>query len=72
MIAGFLLTSPFFTIMDCRRGVISSLMLDRKFWEMRRASCNSGWSGWLGGVCFRRSWNRSVLSNPDLNHAPRP
>lgn len=25
------LTSPFFTVMDCRRGVISSLMLDRKF-----------------------------------------
>lgn len=52
------LTSPFLTVMDCLRGVISSLILDRKFWEMRRASCNSGWSGWLEGVCFRRSWNR--------------
>lgn len=49
------LTSPFFTVMDCRRGVISSLMLDRKFCEMRRASCSSGWSGWLGGVCFSKS-----------------
>lgn len=25
------LTSPFFTVMDCLRGVISSLILDRKF-----------------------------------------
>lgn len=36
------LTSPFWTVMDGLRGVISSLMLDRKFWEMRRASCRSG------------------------------
>jgi len=36
------LTSPFFTVMDCRRGVISSLMLERKFCEIRRASCRSG------------------------------
>lgn len=48
-------TSPFFTVMDCRRGVISSLMLDKKFCEMRSASCSSGWSGWLGGVCFSKS-----------------
>ncbi|TNN70765.1 hypothetical protein EYF80_019048 [Liparis tanakae] len=39
------LTSPFLTVMDCLRGVVSSLMLDRKFWEIRKASCRSGWSG---------------------------
>lgn len=39
--AGWTLTSPFWTVMDCLLGVISSLMLDRKFWEMRRASCRS-------------------------------
>lgn len=53
-----MLTSPFFTVMDCRRGVISSLMLDRKFCEMRRASCSREWSGWLDGVCFSKSWPR--------------
>lgn len=59
------LTSPFFTVMDCRRGVISSLMLDRKFCEMRRASCSSGWSGWPGGVCFSKSClGRRVESEP--------
>lgn len=52
------LTSPFFTVMDCRRGVISSLMLDRKFCEIRRASCSRGWSGWLEGVCFSKSCAR--------------
>jgi len=49
------LTSPFFTVIDWRRGVISSLMLDKKFWEIRRASCRRGRSGWLDGVCFSRS-----------------
>lgn len=54
------LTSPFLTVIDCRRGVVSSLMLDRKFWEIRRASCRSGWSGWLVGVCLSKSWSTAV------------
>lgn len=49
------LTSPFFTMVDWRRGAVSSLMLDRKFWEIRKASWRSGWSGWLLGVCLSKS-----------------
>lgn len=54
------LTSPFLTVIDWRRGVVSSLMLERKFWEIRKASCRSGWSGWLVGVCLSRSWSTGV------------
>ena len=45
--------------MDWRLGVVSSLMLDRKFWEMRSASWSRGWSGWLEGVCFSRSYRHT-------------
>lgn len=45
-------------------------MLDRKFWEMRRASWSSGWSEWLGGVCFRRSCSEVLWSSPAPDSAP--
>lgn len=48
-------TSPFLTVTDWRRDVVSSFMLDRKFWEIRRASCRRGWSGWPLGVCLSKS-----------------
>lgn len=49
------LTSPFGVVTAVLRGSISSLMEERKFWEMRRASCSSGKSGWSLGVCFSKS-----------------
>lgn len=48
-------TSPFGVVTAVLRGSISSLMEERKFWEMRRASCSSGKSGWSLGVCFSKS-----------------
>lgn len=39
---GLELTSPLGVVTAVRRGSMSSLMLDKKFWEMRRASCSSG------------------------------
>lgn len=61
------LTSPFFTVMDWRRGVLSSLMLDRKFCEIRRASWRRGWSGWLEGVCLSRSYTTQMHTHLDQN-----
>lgn len=54
------LTSPFLTVIDWRRGVVSSFMLDKKFWEIRKASCRRGWSGWLVGVCLSKSYRTEV------------
>lgn len=36
------LTSPLGVVTAVLRGSMSSLMLDRKFWEIRRASWSSG------------------------------
>lgn len=56
------LTSPFFRP-DWRRAPVSSLILDRKFWEILKASCRSGWSGWLLGVCLSKSWGQQRRSH---------
>lgn len=48
-------TSPLGVVTAVLRGSISSLMEERKFWEIRRASCRRGKSGWSFGVCFSKS-----------------
>lgn len=53
-------TSPLGVVTAVLRGSISSLMEERKFWEIRRASCSSGKSGWSLGVCFSRSCTMSM------------
>lgn len=63
-------TSPLGVVTAVRRGSISSLMLDRKFWEIRRASCSRAKSGCSFGVCLSRSWinttHQQVRMNPPV------
>lgn len=51
-------TSPLGVVTAVLRGSISSLMEERKFCEIRKASCSKGKSGWSLGVCFSKSCTR--------------
>lgn len=65
-------TSPLGVVTAVLRGSISSLMEERKFWEIRRAFCSSGKSGWSLGVCFSRSCTMNIYVTNKKTHWTSP